>query len=105
MEMANNVRIKMGRSVLAALLTGVIGISLAACGGDASAGSGTSNTGSNAAPATTTQPTANTGSTDPAETPAGGGTADGSASAQEVKVDLKEWAVDLSEKELKAGKV
>lgn len=72
---------------LMALLVGVVGMSLSACGGDA---------------ATATPPPAPTATTAPAATD---NTGSDSATAQEVKISLTEWAITPSNVEVNAGRV
>lgn len=94
-------RYRLGRNAsrfaLAALLSGILVLSLAACGGETS---NTTTTTDTPAPAATTASTGSTGSTTENDlTP----TAATGASAKEVAVTLKEWNVNLGDTDLKAG--
>ena len=84
---ANKVRKHLLRVGLTAMLMGVMAVSLAACGGDTAAPAATSP----AATATTQAPTDD-------------GSMDGGA-MQEVKLALKEWAIEPKDPEVNAGKV
>jgi plastocyanin len=70
---------------LMALLLGVMGMSISACGGDT---------------ATATPPPQPTATTAPS-----GNTGGDTAGMQEVKINLKEWAIEPANVEVNAGKV
>src|SRR4051812_16481944 len=84
------------------MLSGVVAVGLAACGDTPTATPAPQPTATTAAQVE--QPTASTatGSADTASTDANGSTAGGE---QEVKITLKEWAIEPSNIEVSAGKV
>ena len=83
---ANKMRKHLMRVGLTAMLMGVMAVSLAACGGD------------------TTAPAATSPAATATQAPSGGGTTDGEA-MQEVKLALKEWAIEPKDPQVNAGKV
>lgn len=100
MEIINNLRDKMSRIALTAVLAGFLTVSLAACGGAADTAS-TTGTGSTAATSATATAPASSGSTDTSA----GSASSGSADVQQVDAKLREWGVDLSTAQVNAGKV
>lgn len=98
------------RALAALALAGLISLALAACDSGATAtptiGTGAGSAPAETAPTATTEmaleATATSGTM--AETPATSDD-DGDDNGDNIEVDLKEWAVDLEEKELSAGKV
>lgn len=91
MEIAKVIHEKASRIAVIVVMAALLSISLAACGGDAATATATPPTPApNTGAATDNTPAASTG---------------GSGDMQQVDAKLSEWAVTLSTKELKAGKV
>jgi plastocyanin len=94
-----NITDKFKRITLTATLVGIMGISLAACGGES-----TTSTGAPAAAPTATTAAA---SSDSGSNTAGNSSSDVTAdsAAQEVKIALNEWSIEPKQVEVEAGKV
>jgi uncharacterized cupredoxin-like copper-binding protein len=97
LELLSRLQGNMARLSLLILLLGVMGVSLAACGGDEATPTVPAATGGNPAGNAAGNAAGNT-----AATPA---TQGGSGSAQEVKATLTEWSVSLNVDQVNAGKV
>jgi uncharacterized cupredoxin-like copper-binding protein len=89
MSLTANIGSRFGRFAAMALVAGMLTVGLAACGGEA---------------ATATPPAAPAATPTTAAATDNSGTASGGA-ATEIKADLKEWGIELSQTEVPAGKV
>ena len=94
-----NITEQIKRITLTATLVGIMGISLAACGGETA-----NSTGAPAAAPTATTAAASTDSNSSASSDSSSGVTADSA-AQEVKITLNEWSIEPKQVEVSAGKV
>src|SRR3954452_9664119 len=111
MEFIDKIRRNLGRIALTGTLSAVMITSLAACGGTVVGSPSQPSAGPTNPPGTdmsmaepTQDPNNATGIATPTQATADGA-ADGGGTATQVSATLREWAIDLSQKEVPAGNV